>query len=380
MRILIVGGGIAGLTVAAKLRQQHREPVIVERANEYGDIGYGIGLYPLGSCVLHGLGAYDEFVDRGLQLRRYELADHTGKILQGLDLRLLTDDLGPMVMQSRTDLIDVLRKACGDLEIRMGTTVEAIDNAANVARVTFSDGAQSEFDLVVACDGIHLPTRSMIFGEPVMFDSKWTIWTWWGRTGLIPDDVFREYWGHGSFFGAYPVPGRCMFVAGLPAHVVGGENPSRETVRQCLGASLSGLMSRVAEVDEAFRDAETLYAWPMKDTRAREWYSGRVALCGDSAVSFLPTAGVGASNAMRSAAALADELSKSDAAHVPHALELYVKRCRKLVEGNQKDSRAAARLMFVESRALGWARDQLVKYYPAQRILQRIIDSMRQPF
>jgi 2-polyprenyl-6-methoxyphenol hydroxylase-like FAD-dependent oxidoreductase len=118
----------------------------------------------------------------------------------------------------------------------------------------------------------------------------------------------------------------------------------------------------------------------MTDTRAREWYAGRVVLCGDSAVSFLPTAGVGASNALRSAAALGDELSKTDAAHVPHALEMYVKRCRKLVEGNQKDSRSAARLMFVESRALGWARDQLVKYYPAQRILQRIIDSMRQPF
>ncbi len=62
MRVLVVGGGIAGLTLAAKLRQQGREPVVIERSAEYSDIGYGIGLYPLGSCVLHGLGAYDEFL------------------------------------------------------------------------------------------------------------------------------------------------------------------------------------------------------------------------------------------------------------------------------------------------------------------------------
>lgn len=380
MRILIVGGGIAGLTLAAKLRQQRREPVIVERSAQYTDIGYGIGLYPLGSCALHGLGAYDEFVARGLVLRRYELLDRTGKVLQELDLRVLTEDLGPMVMLSRTDLVDILRKACGDVQIRMGTTVDAIHADSSAVRVRLSDGAEAAFDLVVACDGIHSPLRSRIFGEPDTLNTNWTIWTWWGRSGLVPDDVFREYWGRGWFFGAYPVPGRCMFVAGLPNHVVGGQQAPQETVRRCLGTALAGLVSRVKEVGAAFDDADTLFAWPMFDTRARQWYSGRVALCGDAAVAFLPTAGVGASNAIRSAAALADELSKTDASHVPHALALYVKRCRKFVQGNQGDSRAAARYMFGESQSLGWARDQLVKLYPARRVLKRIIDSMRQPF
>lgn len=380
MRVLIVGGGIAGLTLAAKLRQQGREPVIVERSAQYTDIGYGIGLYPLGSCVLHGLGAYDEFVARGLELRRYELLDHTGKMLQELDLRVLTEDLGPMVMLSRTDLVDILRKACGDVPIQMGTTVEAIDGDSSAARVTFTSGVEAEFDLIVACDGIHSPLRSRIFGEPNTMNTNWTIWTWWGRSGLVPDDVFREYWGRGWFFGAYPVPGRCMFVAGLPTHVVGGQQAAQETVRSCLGTALAGLFGRVQEAGTALTDAETLFAWPMIDTRAQEWYSGRVALCGDAAVSFLPTAGVGASNAIRAAAALADELSKTDAAHVSHALAMYVKRCRKFVQGNQDDSRAAARYMFVESQSLGWARDQLVKLYPARRVLKRIIESMRQPF
>ncbi len=380
MRVLIVGGGIAGLVLAAKLRRQRRDPLVIERAAEFADIGYGIGLYPLGSCVLHGLGAYDEYLARGLELSRYELADHAGNLLQQLDLRELTEDLGPMVMLSRPDLVDILRHTCGDLPIRMGTTVEAIEQDAHAAHVTLSDGTQSDFDLVVACDGIHSALRSRVFEEPAIFDAKWTIWTWWGRSGLVPDDVFREYWGRGSFFGAYPVPDRCMYVAGLPTHAAEDYRAPREKVRPLVRAALAGLIDRVPEVATALDDAETLFGWPMTDVRAKAWYRGRVALCGDAAVAFLPTAGVGASNAMRAAAALADELSKTDGPHVTHALEMYEKRCRKIIQGNQDDSRAAARVMFVKSPTLGWARDQIVKVYPARRILKRIIESMRQPF
>jgi 2-polyprenyl-6-methoxyphenol hydroxylase-like FAD-dependent oxidoreductase len=76
---------------------------------------------------------------------------------------------------------------------------------------------------------------------------------------------------------------------------------------------------------------------------------------GDAAAPFLPTAGVGASNALRAVVALREELSRADGALVLTALDLYVKRCMKIVWGNQDDSRLAARSMFVESRLMGWA-------------------------
>jgi 2-polyprenyl-6-methoxyphenol hydroxylase-like FAD-dependent oxidoreductase len=115
-------------------------------------------------------------------------------------------------------------------------------------------------------------------------------------------------------------------------------------------------------------------------TCGHDWYSGRVDLCGDAATAFLPTAGVGAPNAMRSAAALADKLRKSDAARVPLTLDLYVKRCQKAVCHNRDGSRAVARHMFTESNALTkLGRDQLVKHHPASRALKQIIRSMRQP-
>jgi len=171
-----------------------------------------------------------------------------------------------------------------------------------------------------------------------------------------------------------------MFVAGLPADTVEDPNGSADTVRPVIAKKLSQLIAEAEEVRLAIEDAHTLFAWPMVDVRVRKWHLGRVALCGDAGTAFLPTAGVGASNAMRSAAALADELSKADAAHVPSALDMYVKRCQRIVQGNQDDSRTAARLMFVDSETLGWGRDHLVKHYPAKRMVKQIIKSMREPF
>jgi 2-polyprenyl-6-methoxyphenol hydroxylase-like FAD-dependent oxidoreductase len=380
MRVLIVGAGVAGLTLAAKLRQQARQPVVIERIPAFADAGYGISLWPLGSCVFHGLGVYDEFMARGVISRRYELADHSGHVLQSIELSALTNSTGPIVMLSRTDLIDILRTACGETAVQFATTPKRITQHGSSVCVDFSDGETREFDLVVACDGIHSSIRSQVFPEPEVFDTKWILWSWWGRPGLVPDDLIREYWGRGFFFGAYPVPGRCMFIAGLPAGSVHDANSSAGSLLPAIADALTELIIGVEEVRVAFEDARELFAWPMIDVRSHSWYSGRVALCGDAAVAFLPTAGVGASNAIRSAAALADELSKVDAAHVPLALERYVKRCRRIVETNQSDSRKAARLVFVGSKAVGWGRDQLIKHYPAKRMLKQIVSSMRQPF
>jgi len=380
MRVLIVGGGIAGLTLAAKLRQQGRKPVVVEKAPQYTDIGYAIGLYPLGSCVLHGLGAYEALLARSLVARRYEIADHTGEVLQGLDMSAFAGEIGPMVMVPRSDLVDVLCQACGDLPIRMGTTVHQLEQHGDTVRATLSDQSTDEFDLVVLCDGIHSATRNQVFGECDVFDTGWTIWTWWGGEDLFPHELVREYWGRGWIFGGYPVPGKRMFIAGLPNDAIPERHAPTEVVRPILEEKLSELTSRDAAVRGALADATQLFPWPMTDVRMQHWSKGRITLCGDSGMAFLPTAGVGASNAMRSAAVLADELSRADAQLVPLALELYEKRCYRLVRGNQDDSRKVGRFMFVESQAIGWSRDLLLKHMSATSFLKNIVESMRTPF
>ena len=65
-----------------------------------------------------------------------------------------------MVLVSRTDLIEILGSAAGEADIRMGTTIAKLDDSdERVVSVELSDGTAQDFDLLIACDGIHSPTR-----------------------------------------------------------------------------------------------------------------------------------------------------------------------------------------------------------------------------
>lgn len=380
MRVLIVGGGVAGLTLAAKLRRQGREPVVVEREPQYGEHGYSLGLYPFGSSVLHGIEAYDDLVAAGTEMRRYELADHTGEVIQGIDFTDLFADYGPSYCTTHAALVDLLRRACDDgVDLRMGTTVSAIEHGESEVEATFSSGETERFDLVVGCDGIHSATRDQVFGEQPTFETGWGGWTWWGREGIFPAETVREYWLRGAFFGAYPVPGKSTFVAALPLERAGDPHAPEAEALANVRDALGEIVDRSPEIAAALEEAHDLWLWPLSDVRSGELRSGRVVLCGDAGTAFLPTAGVGASSALRSAAALADELSRADARLVPLALDLYVQRTEKIIRGNQSDSRNLSKVMFVSNRLETWGRDELIKHMPVTSMTKSILEAMRQP-
>ncbi len=305
VKVLIVGGGMAGLTLAARLCQQGRVPVIVERSRSV-EGGYALGLYPVGSCVLHGLGSYQELVDRAIVLERYELADGSGRVLQSFDMSVLTGAGGPLLMISRSELLRLLEASCIGADLRRGVTVSSLVQCSDAVDVSFDDGAVDRFDVVVACDGVESSTREQVFCPATGYDSGWALWTWWADANRFDPTVAREWWGAGCIFGAYPAPGQVMCAAGGPAEDFRGDD-----VRSVLQEQLSNLIDHVPVVGAAIDDLVDAFSWPMRDVRAARWIDGRVALCGDAAVGFMPTAGVGASYAMRAAAGLADELSGS---------------------------------------------------------------------
>jgi 2-polyprenyl-6-methoxyphenol hydroxylase-like FAD-dependent oxidoreductase len=270
------------------------------------------------------------------------------------------------------DVLYVL--AAGGVEVRRGCRPTALRETARGVEVELDDGTVETADVVVGCDGVHSSVRSLRFGDVAGFDTGWTLWTWWCRPERFVADTVREWWTAGCFFGAYPAPGRVMCAAGGPTPAAAVVTPDD------LRPLLAPLTEHVGLIGAVLSDADRLFPWPMRDVRAGHWVTGHVALCGDAAAAFLPTAGVGASNAMRAAAALADELSRVDASTIGLGLELYERRARRVVERNQSESRRLARVMFVRRPRLAWMRDQITRRYPAQRAVKQIIASMHTPF
>jgi 2-polyprenyl-6-methoxyphenol hydroxylase-like FAD-dependent oxidoreductase len=362
--------------------QQGRVPLVVEQAEAFEDTGYSLGIYPLGSCVLHGLGKYEELVERGEVAKKYTVVNPDGELLQDIDLRSIIGEIGPMVLISRTELLEILLSAASRADIRMGTTVTDLDQSDDrVVTANLSDGSSERFDLVIACDGIGSSTRQTVFGdEPDVFDTDWILWAWWAPMPDWDRGTNLESWGKGQFFGLYPTTERVMCCAGFHKDHLDIEPTDLDKAKAFMQERFQPFIESDPRIAGAIDTADRLFPWPMADARAKDWVKGRVLLCGDAAVGFMPTAGAGANTAMRSAGSLADELSRVNGEIAPLALELYEKRCRKIVEKNQHDSRTLAKYIFVDNRAVAWSRDQVMKHYPMQKMVSDIVDAMHTPF
>ena len=145
-------------------------------------------------------------------------------------------------------------------------------------------------------------------------------------------------------------------------------------------AHFSALGPTVADLLAALPDdlGDTFW-WNLSDIRGKDWVKGRVALLGDAACAFLPTAGVGASMALESAAVLDDELGRTDARFLTGALARYEARRKARAETFQDDSRRLASMMMIESVELSWGRDQLMKFYTLDMLAKNIAQSLAKP-
>lgn len=386
LRILIVGGGVAGLTLAALLRQRGGEPTVVEAVPEYGRAGYLISLWPMGNRVLRGLGLYEGFREMGVPLLRHVLRDGRGRIIRVSEVGARMAPHGEIRTLERADLVDLLRShngVPGGIPVRMGTTVGRIEQDERSVRVAFSDGSEGEFDLVVGADGANSRVRNLLFGEVSPRPAGAVLYWWWeeAEPGAEPATTIDDYWGAGRLLGLYSGRNRSARYAMFPADTA---EDAREAPPVAGGGSSDGaadgptaarralLRERLAgfggpeteKILARLQGAGRVDRLELSDLRSPAWHKGRVALLGDSAVSVLPVAGVGASLAMESAAALADELLRADPAHVPGALRLYEARRRKRAEKLQGGSRMMIRLPLVRRPGLAAARDALLRRLP----------------
>lgn len=382
MRILIVGAGISGLALAALLRQRGLRPLVVDRSADFGEAGYMLGLFPMGNRVLHGLGAFGTFLDRSEAMDTYVMCNGHGQPMQSFDIAGALGRFGVTRQLSRADLLQVLRDAGADVELRMRTRVTEIVEHGQEVEALAGDRSLGRFDLVVGADGIHSSVRRFVDGDTEMKPTGWGGWVWWAPAAAAPHRTVTEYWGAGRFVGIYPIRDRIGVIAAGPEDEIGREALARD------GASPG---QRLAALFEDYRgiarapfealppDPASMFFWRLEDCRASRWSRGRVALMGDSACAFLPTAGVGASMALESAAVLADELGRTDAAGLPLALAHYEARRRKRAEGAQTASRRIAQLMFVKSTPVAWGRDQLMKFYSIEEFAKEIEKSLSEP-
>jgi 2-polyprenyl-6-methoxyphenol hydroxylase-like FAD-dependent oxidoreductase len=336
-RILIVGGGIAGLSVATALHRQGLTPELVERSTTWPAVGAGINLPANGVRVLRALGV-GEAVDRtATVIRRWGFFDQQGALLCETDLEDLWRDVGPSLGITRVRLQEAL-VAGAAVSHRLGVSLTALTQDDDRVRVSFSDGMSGDYDLVVGADGIHSTVRELALSASSPSYAGTMAWRSVIPTrppGILDMMVLM---GEGSFFGLAPMGEGHTYGFGA----VGGAR-----FKDPIVGRLERFRRRFAEFGApvpaylaALQSDEQLHFGAIEWVEVDEWHRGRVVLLGDAAHAGPPHMGEGGCMAMEDALVLADVLPTAES--VGSALDAYVRRRRPRAGWVQEQSRAAA--------------------------------------
>src|SRR5260370_1520955 len=113
--ILIVGGGMGGLAAALAASHAGYRAHVIEKAEEFIEIGAGLQLAPNATRVLDRLGIWSEIQKHAIFPKRLILMDAvSGQLITSLNLdQKLLEHFGyPDIVMHRGDLLSVELEAC----------------------------------------------------------------------------------------------------------------------------------------------------------------------------------------------------------------------------------------------------------------------------
>jgi 2-polyprenyl-6-methoxyphenol hydroxylase-like FAD-dependent oxidoreductase len=358
MRVVVVGGGIAGLSVAIGLRGTGHEVVVLERAPRIDSVGAGITLFGNAMRALDRLGVQHAVAAQGAPARRSAVLTSEGRELADVPPDLLEGTIAV----HRAALQRELAAASG--EVRLGAEVTAVEQRSDGVVARVGDGSEKRGDLLVGADGLGSVVRAVVADVR----PRYAGYTAWRGVSPVPVEAGRltESWGAGERFGLVDIGGgRTYWFATKNAPEGEPDEPEgrKAEIVQCF----SGWHEPIAAILEAADESEILrndvyYLEPLP-----RWSEGRIVLVGDAAHATTPGVGQGAAQAIEDAVVLADRLAGDG--DLPAALAEYEAFRRPRADAVLKVSRRVDRAAQL-ANPLGWRlRNALVRRMPerAQR-------------
>ncbi|KAF4962591.1 hypothetical protein FSARC_9369 [Fusarium sarcochroum] len=330
--IAIVGGGIAGLTLAIALHHRNIPVTLYERAEDFHEIGAGVSFTPnaVQAMKMCHPGVHDAF-HKVCTWNGWESKSKTW--FDFLDGTTEDDQVAFTIKTSlgqngvhRAHFLDELIHLLPSDRVQFGKQIEHAEEDPNgKVRMTFADGSTAYADALIGCDGIGSRVRKIIVGEnhPSArpgYSHKYAY------RGLVPMDKAIEAVGEERARNA------CMHMGpdghvltfqvnhGDKLNIVAFRTDSNEWAdatkmtktahRQDALDDFKGYNSLVRKLLELTE--ETLSVWAIFDTGDNPvptFYKGRIAILGDAAHASSPHHGAGAGFCIEDSAVMAELLA-----------------------------------------------------------------------
>jgi 2-polyprenyl-6-methoxyphenol hydroxylase-like FAD-dependent oxidoreductase len=336
-QVLIIGGGIGGLTLALELHRRNIPCRIFESAPEIKALGVGVNLLPHATRVLTELGLQAALARVAVETKEAAFFNRYGQLIYREPLGRAAGYKWPQFSIHRGDLqavlIDAVRARLGPERLQLGFHCEGFEQGAQSVFLKFKGQAPVEGTAAIACDGIHSVVRRQLYpdeGEPRYSGvNMWRGVTRW-KPILSGASMVRAGWLKGGKLVHYPIrsnidPQGRQLVNWLWEI----ETPDYKRWDWNRAARVEDFIAAVEDwkfdwldVPAFFRAADVVLEYPMVDKDPLPaWSFGRVTLLGDAAHPMYPRGSNGAGQAILDAHCLAGRIEQSP--DIASALKAY---------------------------------------------------------
>ncbi|KAI0197297.1 hypothetical protein EV127DRAFT_450284 [Xylaria flabelliformis] len=325
IEVAIVGGGIAGLALAAGLiKQQHLNVQVYEGVAQYSDVGAGLALHLNAMKAMDCLGpeVRQAYTEKALSMGEENQEMATEVILaHGPCSGQVVAELGKAKGRktvSRADLLDGFRALIPSSHIGFGKRLRRIEelpaSEGYRLRLEFEDGTFASADCLLGADGIHSTIRAYMLGpdHPATAPKNHDGWQIY-RTMVSTEEARKQinpkwttnvpiFIGPKGHVNCIPLNKNTRLSAGV---AVRGRAPENRGQLRSLDPERYTDYSEDAQQIIKMVAKDTSASWAAADHDHAPFYArNNVAIFGDAAHAALPFAGNGAAQALEDAAVL----------------------------------------------------------------------------
>jgi 2-polyprenyl-6-methoxyphenol hydroxylase-like FAD-dependent oxidoreductase len=332
MYVVIVGGGIGGLSLALQLHRVGIECRVFESVKEIKPLGVGLNLLPHAVSELAQLGLLDELLARGVETKDVSLFTSHGQLVYREERGRYAGYPAPQISIHRGDLhgvlVDAVRARLGHDSLVTDQRCVAAENHGDFASVSFSNGTgrttQAGGDVVIGCDGVNSALRRLLHPEHLDFKFHGTI-SYRGVTRAVPflSGKSMAYVGTSKTgkLVAYPIreniddEGHALinWVVEVSKEDCGIRDWTRRASHEDFIDYMADWKFDWLDVPAMIVNADAIYEYPVVDRDPlASWGDGRISLLGDAAHPMLPRGSNGSAQAIIDGRVLAQWLATLD--------------------------------------------------------------------
>ena len=370
-RVIIIGGGMAGLTLSLALKKHGIESVVYEQYDHRQRLDTGLLLWGFATNRLKDLGVDMNAV--GKFLEHIEIYGAKNELVAELPVGQVSREHGTGSYEiNRRRLSELMEELLGD-SLNRGCRCQATHTDGQTAVAEFEDGSTVEGDLLIGCDGAHSVVRSSLYPNVELEKSNGGGWG-----AVLPfhppglkEACHLDFWQPGTKCGIADIGnGECRWYVNLRKGGPSSESHKKES-------ALAAPKHPHPVLTEAINATDDALIWITEQTYLKplpSWHKGRVMLVGDAAHASTSHAAMGACTAITDAFELGNMIASDKP--VKEVIQTFEDERKPIADEVLKKSKSGLSMSTSNSRIWAWFRDMAFRHMPekqAKEITEKMV-------